>query len=121
MAVRLKCSWLLLALRDVSAASSLPYPPLAVKPRGSKTLSGHLYSSASQMSSSMTTFCCAFFNYQHISMSFFLNSYICHNMQLFLVGVLLNLKNHRFQEFKDQGGAGDTLVKLGLFVPWSVG
>jgi len=42
-------------------------------------------------------------------------------MQLFLVGVLLNLKNHQFQEFKDQGGAGDTLVKLGLFVPWSVG
>lgn len=108
-----------MALRDVSAASSLPYPPLAVKPQGSKTLSGHLYGSASQMSNSMTTFLLLFFNYQHISMSFFLNShiFICH---MFLAAVL-NLKNHRFQEFKDQGGAGDTLVKLGLFVPWSPG
>ena len=34
-------------------------------------------------------------------------------MPYVLAGVL-NLKNHRFQEFKDQGGAGDTLVKLGL-------
>ena len=48
------------------------------------------------------------------------------HMQKILMGFLLNkillsVIWNRFQEFKDQGGAGDTLVKLGLFVPWSMG
>ena len=47
-------------------------------------------------------------------------------MQKILMGflinkILLSVIWNRFQEFKDQGGAGDTLAKLGLFVPWSMG